>query len=151
MEAAGFRDAEAHILMPMIGWMDIGLGLLTLLHPTQLTTAWMTVWAFSTALVRPVSAGLKRSMDVMNDNALWGFVERAANWATPLALLHVQSQQGYQPSEIITGLGNQLGVLDAYLSGFPLPRLYTLMACGFLMVWLPVPLLRSRSDGAKTE
>ena len=51
MEAAGFREAEAHVLMPAIGAMDVGLGVVTLLHPTQLTSAWMVVWAFSTALV----------------------------------------------------------------------------------------------------
>lgn len=43
MAAAGFRTGEAHVLMPLIGWMDILLACVTLVHPTELTTAWMVV------------------------------------------------------------------------------------------------------------
>ena len=107
MRAAGFRDSEAQILMPLIGWMDIVLAVITLLRPMELLTAWMVVWAFSTALVRPVSAGLSRAMSPMSDNAIWGFVERASNWVCPLALLTIQKQEGYVPRDI-TGFGSQV-------------------------------------------
>ena len=49
--SAGFSEAEAHVLMPIIGWMDVLLALATLIRPVELFSAWMTAWAFSTALV----------------------------------------------------------------------------------------------------
>eukprot|EP00941_MAST-03F_sp_MAST-3F-sp1_P005502 g5502.t1 len=75
MEAAGFRESEAQILMPLIGCMDLVLALITLLRPMELITAWMVVWALSTAIVRPFTAGLHRSINPF-DQAIWGFVER---------------------------------------------------------------------------
>ena len=39
--AAGFTDDEARIIMPLIGWMDLVLGVVTLLRPMELLTAWM--------------------------------------------------------------------------------------------------------------
>ena len=103
--SAGFSEAEAHVLMPIIGWMDVLLALATLIRPVELFSAWMAAWAFSTALVRPFSAGAARAFAPMSDNALWGFVERAANWACPLALLCLQKADGYEAADI-TGLGS---------------------------------------------
>ena len=81
--SAGFSEAEAHVLMPIIGWMDVLLALATLIRPVELFSAWMAAWAFSTALVRPFSAGAARAFAPMSDNALWGFVERADVLQTP--------------------------------------------------------------------
>merc|ERR1719353_1620952 len=113
------------------GWMDVLLALATLIRPVELFSAWMTAWAFSTALVRPFSAGAARAFAPMSDNALWGFVERAANWACPLALLCLQKSEGYEAADI-TGLGSYLATLFKYIC---------IMVC---VVWAPVPLLRAR-------
>lgn len=80
VKAAGFTESEAVWLFPLIGWMDIVLAFLTLVSPTELTTAWMVVWGLCTALIRPVAAGKKRALDLVGDNAMWGFVERASNF-----------------------------------------------------------------------
>ena len=47
--------------MPVIGWMNVVLAFVTLIPPNEYFAAWMTVWAFSTALVRPFSAGYERN------------------------------------------------------------------------------------------
>ena len=106
----------------------------------------MVVWAFSTALVRPVSAGMARTMSPMSDNALWGFIERAANWACPLALLCIQKEKGYTPTELVPGLGTQLACLDQTLNWptVPLEQMVKYMGLALLAVWALVPFLRSR-------
>lgn len=132
--------------MPLIGWMDLVLAVVTLLRPMELFSAWMVVWAFSTALVRPVSAGLARTMKPMSDNALWGFVERAGNWGCPLALLALQKAPGYKPAELVPGLGSQLAFLDEYLNvpGMALKDMLPYMYASFFAVWILVPILKSR-------
>lgn len=63
-------------LMPLIGLMDIGLGLLILFFPFRITLAYMTFWSVWTALLRPL-IGL----------SWWEFFERAGNYGVPLTLL----------------------------------------------------------------
>eukprot|EP00041_Stephanoeca_diplocostata_P008485 m.125831 g.125831 ORF g.125831 m.125831 type:complete len:207 (+) comp17343_c0_seq1:154-774(+) len=149
MAAAGFTHSEAHILMPMIGWMDVILAFITLTHPTQLTTAWMMVWAFSTAMVRPVSAGLQRSLRPMSDNALWGFVERASNFLCPAALMVLQTQPGYKVANfplvsVPKVLSPMTTWLDSLCNGYSWAELQYFVLCAFALVWLPVPVLLSR-------
>jgi hypothetical protein len=141
MRAAGFHDHEAQIVMPLIGWMDVVIAIVTLLRPMELFTAWMVVWAFSTALVRPVSAGLSRALSPMSDNALWGFVERAANWGVPLALLSMQCASGYTAKELYPGMGAQLAPLDRHLNGFKFGFLVQCMVGAFAVLWGLVPVL----------
>lgn len=130
MKAAGFTDKEAHVVMPLIGIKDIVLALLTATCPCELTLAWMTSWAFSTALIRPVSGGL-----------VWGFVERAGNFCCPLALLHLltnesaslkarRAGQPGSPYELLS-----IGSFDACLQ----------VIVGFIVAtWLLVLILRAR-------
>ena len=77
--AGGFTEAEAQIVMPLIGCKDLLLAVITLIHPIPLLTAWMVAWATATALARPFSGG-----------HIWGFVERAGNFICPLTLLRLQ-------------------------------------------------------------
>ena len=63
-------------LMVLIGIMDIALGLLILVRPVRVLILWMALWAFWTALVRPIVG-----------DPIWDFIERGANWGAPLALL----------------------------------------------------------------
>lgn len=196
MLAAGFHENEAHIIMPIIGWMDITLAFIILLRPNQYCTAWMVIWALSTALVgcipiqyhflflflrlcyyhltvdysilfyiyilffmvfqkiRPFSAGSDRWKKPMSDNALWGFVERASNWACPLALLSLITQDEYVVKDIIgiTPLFEALAPLDDAFSGKNSKELAIFMAITFAFPWFVViPVLRSRGEQGKPK
>jgi hypothetical protein len=63
-------------LLFAVGIVDILVAFSVLLKPQKFVLAYATVWAFMTALAR-ITAG----------DPVWDFVERAANWAVPLALL----------------------------------------------------------------
>src|SRR5215472_7998683 len=69
---AGFR---VH-LMPLIGTVDICLGILTLFMPLRAVLLYCTIWGFWTALLRPLAG-----------EGIWELVERAYNYGVPLALL----------------------------------------------------------------
>ena len=71
-------------------------------------------------------------------------MERAANWACPLALLCLQASPGYVPRDLL-GLGDALAPLDEKLSaGGDLRLLFKYMGYMFLAVWGLVPVLRMR-------
>lgn len=72
----GFDTNQAIILMPIIGALDIAIAITTLLYPIKIVLIWAVIWAFSTALMRPLS-GME----------IWPFIERSSFWAAPLALL----------------------------------------------------------------
>lgn len=63
-------------LLFAVGIIDILVAFWVLLKPQKFVLIYATVWAFITALAR-ITAG----------DPVWDFVERAANWAVPLALL----------------------------------------------------------------
>lgn len=73
--AVGISPEMGVQIMPYIGAMDLALGILVLIRPVKPILLWMTAWGFITALARPISG-----------DPIWDFVERFANWATPLAL-----------------------------------------------------------------
>ncbi len=67
-------------LMPMIGTVDITLGLLVgLILPARGLLLYMAFWGFLTASIRPLAG-----------EPIWEFVERIPNWAIPLAFLLVR-------------------------------------------------------------
>ncbi len=63
-------------LLFAIGIIDILVAFSVLLKPQKFVLIYATVWAFMTAFAR-ITVG----------DPVWDFVERAANWAVPLALL----------------------------------------------------------------
>ena len=69
-------DSTAWSLMPVVGSMDVGLGLMTLLAPRRALLVYMAVWGCFTALLRPASG-----------DSGWEFLERSYNYGVPLALL----------------------------------------------------------------
>ena len=73
----GVDGATAATLLMIIGIADVVLALIVLIRPVRPLLIWMAIWGFWTALVRPlVGVG-------------WlDFIERAANWAAPLALYY---------------------------------------------------------------
>ena len=76
---AGFTVEQAMMIMPVIGVLDVILAIWVLVKPNKYILLWMVFWAFLTALMRPLSGA-----------PVLEFVERAANWAAPMALLFMR-------------------------------------------------------------
>ena len=72
----GIPESVAYRLMPLVGLMDIALGLLTLVLPLRAVLLHMAFWATWTAALRPLTG-----------EGLWEFAERAGNYGVPLAFL----------------------------------------------------------------
>jgi hypothetical protein len=72
----GFTENQAVALMPYIGIADIIVAFMVLFYPIRVVVGWAVLWAFMTALSRPISG-----------ESIVEFVERSANWCLPLALL----------------------------------------------------------------
>jgi hypothetical protein len=63
-------------LMPVVGSMDIALGITVLVAPRRALLLYMAVWGCFTAMLRPAAG-----------EGGWEFIERAYNYGVPLALL----------------------------------------------------------------
>lgn len=72
----GIGHDTAYRLMPLVGTLDIALGILTLFLPLRIVLLHYTIWGFWTALLRPLAG-----------EGVWEFVERAYNYGVPLAFL----------------------------------------------------------------
>ena len=64
----------AFMLMPIVGTIDILLGLLALFTPRPAVLLYMAAWGLWTALLRPLSG-----------DVIWETLERAGNYGVPLA------------------------------------------------------------------
>lgn len=73
---AGFSRDAAYTLMPLIGLMDIALGVAILARPMRAVLLYMTVWALWTASLRPLTG-----------DSVFEMLERAGNYGVPLAFL----------------------------------------------------------------
>jgi hypothetical protein len=72
----GIGTELSYRLMPLVGSLDILLGISMLVYPVRVVLAWLAGWALVTALLRPLSG-----------EPVAEFVERAGNFGTPLAML----------------------------------------------------------------
>ncbi len=77
LQSQGIPDNIAWKLMPVIGIMDIVLGITVLMKPRRAVLIFMIVWALWTAILRPISG----------TPGTWEFWERAGNYFPPLMLL----------------------------------------------------------------
>jgi len=71
-------EAWAWRLMPVVGFVDITVGALTLIQPVRAVVLYMMFWGFQTACLRPVAG-----------QGMWELLERAGNYGVPLAFLCV--------------------------------------------------------------
>ena len=71
----GFSRDQAIAIMPYIGIVDIIVAFIILFYPIRVIVLWAILWAFMTALSRPISG-----------DEFVEFVERSANWCLPLVL-----------------------------------------------------------------
>ena len=72
----GIPEAWAYRLMPLVGAVDVTVGMAVLFAPRGLPLIYMTVWALWTALLRPLSG-----------ETFFETLERAGNYGVPLALI----------------------------------------------------------------
>jgi len=69
-------DSFAWRLMPLVGSVDIALGVLALLSPRRALFLYMATWGCFTALLRPAAG-----------QGWWEFIERSYNYGVPFTLL----------------------------------------------------------------
>lgn len=72
----GIGHDTAYHLMPVVGTVDILMGISLLLSPTRAVLLWLVIWGTTTALCRPLSG-----------EPIAELVERAGNYGVPLAML----------------------------------------------------------------
>jgi hypothetical protein len=87
----GIGHDLAYRLMPVLGTVDILMGLSLLFYPSRAVLIWLVGWGAATALLRPLSG-----------ESVGEFIERAGNYGAPLALL------------LLSGLQPLRSRLDAY-------------------------------------
>jgi hypothetical protein len=75
----GISKTDAYTLMPIVGTVDILMGISMLLYPTRAVAGWLVIWGIVTASMRPLSG-----------EPFAEFIERAGNFGAPLVLLLVQ-------------------------------------------------------------
>jgi len=72
----GIDRTWAYRLMPWVGAMDVGLGVLMMVIPMRSVMLHLAIWGLWTAALRPLSG-----------DTVWECVERAGNYGVPLAFL----------------------------------------------------------------
>jgi hypothetical protein len=73
---AGIPEPWAWRLMPMVGALDVTLGLLLLVIPLRIVLLHMACWGLMTATLRPLAG-----------EGIWEMLERGYNYGVPLAFL----------------------------------------------------------------
>jgi hypothetical protein len=72
----GVGHDMAYHLMPILGTVDILLGLSILFYPTRIVLSWLVIWGLITAFLRPMSG-----------EPFAEVIERAGNFGAPLTLI----------------------------------------------------------------
>lgn len=72
----GIDHHLSYRLMPIVGTVDVMMGVIILINPVRGLLAWLVLWGFITASLRPLSG-----------EPFAEFLERAGNYGAPLALL----------------------------------------------------------------
>lgn len=106
----GIPEPWAWRLMPLIGAVDVTVGMMVLFAPRRFAFGYMTVWALWTALLRPLSG-----------EPFFETVERAGNFGVPFALLLIsgwpRNLRGWISSTppTVAADGRQLAILTRVL------------------------------------
>jgi hypothetical protein len=72
----GIGKIASYQLMPIVGVVDILLGLILLFYPLRFAAVWLVIWGLFTAVLRPLSG-----------ESIGEVFERAGNYGTPFILL----------------------------------------------------------------
>lgn len=84
----GIGKAAGWHLMPVVGAVDIIMGIMILFYPMRGIVIWLIFWGLMTASLRPLSGEHFAEL-----------IERAGNFGAPLALLVVSAPGGWKPSQ----------------------------------------------------
>jgi hypothetical protein len=76
----GIGQDVAFQLMPLVGLLDIALGIMLIVYPIRAVAGWLIFWGLFTASLRPLSG-----------EPFAEFMERAGNYGAPLVLLLLSS------------------------------------------------------------
>ena len=83
----GIGPDIAYQLMPVVGTIDILMGLSLLFYPVRAVAGWLVIWGIVTASLRPLSG-----------EPFAELIERAGNFGAPLALLLLAGNPGKTPA-----------------------------------------------------
>jgi uncharacterized membrane protein YphA (DoxX/SURF4 family) len=72
----GIGESAAWKLMPIIGYVDVTMGILTLFRPMRAVLLYGAVWGLWTAMLRPLAG-----------QGIWELLEREGNYGIPMAFL----------------------------------------------------------------
>ncbi len=70
---------ESASLIPLVGWLEMALGIFILFKPVRAVLLGMVLWKVGIEYLRPVAG-----------EPMWEFIERASNMIAPLALIYVR-------------------------------------------------------------
>jgi hypothetical protein len=126
---AGIPESWAWQLMPLIGTVDIFVGIITLLSPRRAVLLYATIWGFWTALLRPLAG-----------EPFWEAVERAGNYGVPLAFLFASQSRGWFSKLEIRPIDPELNRRLAWILRFTTSAL--LVGHGVLEALVQKPLLQ---------
>ena len=79
----GISADTSYHLMPIVGSIDVLMGIIILLYPMRAIITWLVIWGVVTALLRPLSG-----------EPFAEFIERAGNFGAPLALIILSGYAG---------------------------------------------------------
>jgi hypothetical protein len=120
----GIPEAWAWRLMPLVGAVDVTVGMMVLFAPRRFALGYMTIWGLWTALLRPLSG-----------EPIFETIERAGNFGVPFALLLMtgwpRDLSGWFRSVPSAALSGQLGAVSRQL--LVLPK-YVLQATTVLLL-----------------
>ncbi|MDB5157406.1 MAG: hypothetical protein JWR50_2113 [Mucilaginibacter sp.] len=80
----GIGKTMAYQLMPVLGTIDILLGIIMLVYPLRAIALWLVIWGVVTASLRPLSG-----------EPFAELIERAGNFGAPLALILLSGGIGH--------------------------------------------------------
>ncbi|MDB5134707.1 MAG: hypothetical protein JWP37_1310 [Mucilaginibacter sp.] len=101
----GIGHDMAYQLMPLLGTVDILMGIIILIYPIRAVVAWLIIWGTITALLRPLSG-----------EPFAELIERAGNFGAPLALLLLLDWRGKNVKRWFTKINPDIDIDGAALS-----------------------------------
>ena len=93
----GIAPATSYHLMPVLGSIDILMGIIILFYPLRAIISWLVIWGIITALLRPLSG-----------EPFAEFIERAGNFGAPLALIILSGGFTLAPRKLFKPISQDL-------------------------------------------
>ncbi len=126
----GIGHSMAYQLMPVVGTMDILMGLSLLVYPTRAVLGWLVGWGAFTALLRPLSG-----------EPVAEAIERAGNYGAPLILLLLSEGEPWwsrlgMDSKLASGSASASGSVSELVSESDASRLNRAIKCLQIVVGL---------------